>query len=71
MAMRGLSHGKSTLTHVQVSSCVNVTDAGIKALKDLEKLETLVIFSLPSVDNLGACLQFLLSHLPALKVIGR
>ncbi|KAG7298951.1 hypothetical protein JYU34_017417 [Plutella xylostella] len=62
-AMAGLEYGKSSLTHVQVSECPNVTDAGLKQLKVLDKLETLVLFKLLSVDNLDECKKFLKSHL--------
>lgn len=67
-AMKGLSYGRSTLTHVQVSKCVDVTDAGLKELISLDKLETLVLFSLTSVSNLDACKQYLQQHLPNCKI---
>lgn len=63
-AMEGLSYGSATLTHVQVSKCINVTDAGIKTLTALTKLKTLVLFSLESVSDLDGCKQYLKQQMP-------
>lgn len=69
-AMKGLEHGHSTLTHVQVSQCKEVTDAGIKEIKALNLLQTLILFELINVKNLEECKQFLQSQLPKCKIQG-
>lgn len=69
-AMKELEHGKNTLTHVQVSQCINVSDAGLKELSNLTKLQTLVLFNLTSVTNLEDCIKQLHSSLPNCKIIG-
>ncbi|KAH9630509.1 hypothetical protein HF086_000722 [Spodoptera exigua] len=67
-ALKGLSFGQNTLTHLQVSKCVNVTDAGLKSLVSLDKLELLLMFNLMSVENLQECKQYIQKHLPKCKV---
>ncbi|CAH0683149.1 unnamed protein product [Spodoptera exigua] len=67
-ALKGLSFGQNTLTHLQVSKCVNVTDAGLKSLVSLDKLEILLMFNLMSVENLQECKQYIQKHLPKCKV---
>lgn len=69
-ALKGLSYGSGTLSHVQVSKCNNVTDPGVKEIKALDKLETLVLFNLISVENLEECKQYLQTHLPKCKIEG-
>ncbi|XP_045499199.1 ATP synthase subunit s, mitochondrial [Colias croceus] len=69
-ALKGLNHGKDTLTHVQVSECVNVTDMGVKELGSLNKLQTLVLFKLSGVNNLEDCKKHLQSKLPNCKLLG-
>ncbi|KAI5639483.1 hypothetical protein NE865_07983 [Phthorimaea operculella] len=63
-AMKELSHGKDTLTFVQVSKCLDVTDAGVKELSALHKLNTLVLFDLASVKSLDDCKNYIKSKLP-------
>lgn len=70
-ALKGLAFGRSTLTHVQVSKCNNVTDAGLKELKALGNLQNLVLFNLISVENLEECKKFLQMSLPKCKIQGR
>ncbi|KOB65632.1 ATP synthase coupling factor B [Operophtera brumata] len=67
-ALKGLSYGSGTLSHVQVSKCFNVTDLGVKEIKALNKLETLVLFNLSAVENLEECKQYLQTHLPNCKI---
>ncbi|PZC72722.1 hypothetical protein B5X24_HaOG210701 [Helicoverpa armigera] len=69
-ALKGLSYGRDTITHLQVSKCINVTDAGIKELKNLHKLETLILFHLESVTNLEECKLIIQLHLPRCKIQG-
>lgn len=67
-AIKGLAYGKSTLTHVQVSKCVNVTDAGLKEIKALRKLQHLVLYGLISVENMEECKLVIQAHLPKCKI---
>lgn len=47
-ALRYLSFVKDSLRHLEIENCKNVTDEGLRHLKDL-KLKTLVIKNLPCV----------------------
>ncbi|XP_075975459.1 ATP synthase subunit s, mitochondrial isoform X2 [Anticarsia gemmatalis] len=67
-ALKGLSYASSSLNYLQVSKCVNVTDTGLKELKALGNLETLVLFSLASVSDLEGCKQYLTQQLPKCKI---
>lgn len=69
-ALKGLAYGSDRLAHVQVSQCYNVTDPGVKEIKALSKLETLVLFDLSGVNNLDDCKQYLQTHLPQCKIEG-
>lgn len=70
-AMKGLAYGHATLTYVQVSECLNVTDKGLKEIKSLKNLKTLVLFNLFSVNNIDESKQFLQSNLPDCKILGQ
>lgn len=70
-AIAGLAYGKSNITYVQVSKCLNVTDMGLKELKLLDKLETLVLFNLESVKNLDECKEYLQKYLPKCRIKGK
>ncbi|XP_050348268.1 ATP synthase subunit s, mitochondrial isoform X2 [Nymphalis io] len=70
-AMKGLAYGDATLKYAQVSECVNVTDIGLKEIRVLTKLNTLVLFKLSSVNNLDDCKQYLQSQLPSCKILGK
>lgn len=63
-AMKGMAYGKDTLTHVQVSECKGVTDEGVKELHVLNKLESLVLFKLASVESIQSCKEYLTTYLP-------
>ncbi|CAG9787789.1 unnamed protein product [Diatraea saccharalis] len=69
-AMKGLSYGKETLLHVQVSRCPNITDDGLKELTVLSKLQKLILFDLQSVSDLHKCKEYLKSQLPQCSVKG-
>ncbi|CAK1555329.1 unnamed protein product [Leptosia nina] len=69
-AMEGLEYGKDSLTYVQVSQCINVTDAGLNKLSLLTKLQTLVLFNLTSVNNLEECKKQLQTSIPSCKILG-
>ncbi|CAB3226862.1 unnamed protein product [Arctia plantaginis] len=67
-ALKGLSYGSSTLTYVQISKCLNVTDEGLKSLTALTNLQTLILFSLESVSDLEGCKQFLKQKLTTCEI---
>lgn len=69
-ALKGLSYGSSSLTFVQISKCLNVTDEGLKLLPALTHLQTLILFSLESVSDLEGCKQFLKEKLPNCEIGG-
>lgn len=69
-AMKGLSYGKSTLLHVQVSKCPSVTDNGLKEIRVMDKLQTLVLFDLQNVSNMNECIKYLQTHLPKCNIKG-
>ncbi|XP_039754911.1 ATP synthase subunit s, mitochondrial [Pararge aegeria] len=70
-AMKGLSYGLATLSYVQVSECVNVGDQGLKEIKALNSLQTLILFNLSGVTDLEECKQYLQSQLPNCKILGQ
>ncbi|KAI8421722.1 hypothetical protein MSG28_009697 [Choristoneura fumiferana] len=70
-ALKGLSFGRDSLTHVQISKCPDVSDTGLKDLTALHKLETLVLFDLTNVNNMDDCKQYLSSQLPKCKIQGK
>ncbi|XP_028029897.1 ATP synthase subunit s, mitochondrial [Bombyx mandarina] len=69
-ALKGLSYAKNTLSHLQISKCVNVTDAGLKELNILEKLQHLILFNLESVNDLEECKKYLKSQIPKCNIEG-
>ncbi|XP_047990609.1 ATP synthase subunit s, mitochondrial [Leguminivora glycinivorella] len=69
-ALKGLSHGKDSLTQVQVSDIDDVSDAGVKNLKDCHKLQNIVLFNLKNVNDMEECIQYLASQLPNCKIQG-
>ncbi|GBP83992.1 ATP synthase subunit s, mitochondrial [Eumeta japonica] len=70
-ALKGLEYARESLTHLQVSQCINVTDVGIRDIKSLRNLEMLVLFELEYVENLEACKEFLQNELPKCKIEGK
>ncbi|XP_066993383.1 ATP synthase subunit s, mitochondrial-like [Anabrus simplex] len=67
-ALENLSIVKDSLQHLQVSSCGNVSDNGILALKILENLKTLLLFDLPEFKKRDECLKTLKESLPNCKI---
>lgn len=61
--LTGLPHIKDTLTHLQVSSCHNLNGNGLMALKELTKLQTLLMFDLIGVKDLNKVVSELKKHL--------
>ena len=70
-AMKGLAYGHATLLYVQVSKCINVTDNGVKEIKSLKNLKTLLLFNLSGVNNLEECKKYIQSYLPNCKILGK
>ncbi|XP_017781649.1 PREDICTED: ATP synthase subunit s, mitochondrial [Nicrophorus vespilloides] len=54
-----LSELNGRLKYLQISSCGNITDEGIKRLDKLNKLKTLVLFDLPHVKKKEETLEYL------------
>lgn len=50
-AMEQLKVLKDSLEHLEIKTCTNVSDIGIRHLVNLSNLTTLVIHNLPSVEN--------------------
>ena len=69
--MKGLAYGHATLLYVQVSKCINVTDNGVKEIKSLKNLKTLLLFNLSGVNNLEECKKYIQSYLPNCKILGK
>ncbi|XP_054153720.1 ATP synthase subunit s, mitochondrial-like [Oppia nitens] len=54
---------KQGLRHLEIISCIGVTDKGILSLTQLENLKYLKLFDLPSVKDRDVCLNYLKSRL--------
>lgn len=54
---------RRTLIHLEIVSCGNITDVGIKSLVNVPNLENLVLADLPYVKNKEECIQVLKSGL--------
>uniref|UniRef100_A0A023FNL8 Putative atp synthase subunit s mitochondrial n=1 Tax=Amblyomma cajennense TaxID=34607 RepID=A0A023FNL8_AMBCJ len=67
-ALRMLQLRKDSLEKVQVVSCGNVTDVGVKSLAELTKLRYLKLFDLPEVRDREAVLKHFKDLLPTCKV---
>lgn len=67
-ALRYLFYVRHSLTNLEVSSCHNIEDNGIKSLKVLRKLEKLVIYDLPYVEHMDDLSKFLQSKLAKCKI---
>lgn len=67
-ALTDLQYLKSSLLYLQVSSCPTVTDTGLLSLKQLTKLEELLLFNLPGAKDIQKTIQVLKSSLSSCKV---
>lgn len=67
-ALSELQYLKESLLYLQLSSCPSVTDKGLFTLKQLRKLEELLLFDLPGVKDLKNTIQTLKSSLSSCKV---
>jgi len=68
LALNRLSSIGDTLEDLEVSSCGNVTDSGVKQLGNLKKLKKLTLFDLPGVQKPDDCLSSLKSDLPSCQI---
>ncbi|XP_058449878.1 ATP synthase subunit s, mitochondrial isoform X2 [Malaya genurostris] len=57
-----------TLEDLEVSSCKNISDAGLLQLKDLKKLKQLKTYDLPYVRDIGAVESSLKQALPGCRM---
>lgn len=60
---------RNTLIHLEIVSCGNITDAGIKSLVNVPNLETLILADLPYVKNKDECINVLKSALDRCDVV--
>lgn len=67
-ALPMLSYLKGSLQFLQVSSCGNITEKGLRELKVLKNLKTLLLFDLPYVKDKDAIVTELKAHLPNCSV---
>lgn len=67
-ALLMLAAVKDSLEELQLSSCGDINDKGVKSLSCLSNLHHLLLFDLPEVRNREDCLQFLHSALPRCDV---
>jgi hypothetical protein len=54
-----LAYVKETLEELQLSSCGNIDDEGVKSLDCLTGLQHLLLFDLPEVTDKNGCEQYL------------
>lgn len=67
-ALEKLSYLKDSLQRLQIISCGNITDKGVKSLHTLSKLTSLHIYDLIYLKNKEECLSVLQSHLPSCDI---
>ncbi|XP_030385789.1 ATP synthase subunit s, mitochondrial-like [Scaptodrosophila lebanonensis] len=60
----GLTHLISSLTHLQVSGCYNITDKGLAVIGALQNLKQLIIFDMLYVKDMDEVANYLREHLP-------
>ncbi|CAH1791682.1 unnamed protein product, partial [Owenia fusiformis] len=63
-AIQQLDILKETLEHLEITSCANVTDKGLFSLTNLNSLQTLIMYDLPSVRDKKGSLDLLRHGLP-------
>ena len=59
-----LKYVKDSLEELQLSSCGNIDDQGVKSLTCLENLHHLMLYDLPEVRNKADCIGVLQAALP-------
>lgn len=59
---------RRTLIHLEIVSCGNITDVGIKSLVNIPNLENLVLADLPYVENKEECIELLKSSLKVCNI---
>ena len=63
-ALPMLAAVKDSLVELQLSSCGDISDSGIKSLSHLPNLRHLLLYDLPEVTNKEGCIEFLHSAIP-------
>lgn len=63
-----LSVIKDSLEELQVSSCGDISDSGVKSLAKLTKLRHLLLYDLPEVKNKEGCIRVLETALPGCEI---
>ncbi|XP_057374532.1 ATP synthase subunit s, mitochondrial-like [Daphnia carinata] len=67
-ALPMLAAVKDSLEELQLSSCGDIDDSGVKSLSCLTNLGHLLLYDLPEVRNKEGCVQFLHSALPCCDI---
>lgn len=68
-ALKMLQEVAACLRHLEIISCGNVTDDGIKSLAHLKKLQILVLADIPFIDKKEDCLNILKKELVSCKIV--
>jgi len=67
-ALPMLSAIKDSLEELQLSSCGDISDSGVKSLAKLTKLRHLLLYDLPEVKNKEGCIHVLETAVPGCKI---
>lgn len=67
-ALPMLAAVRDSLEELQLSSCGDIDDSGVKTLACLSNLRHLVLYDLPEVRNKEACTEYLQSALPKCEI---
>lgn len=59
---------KDSLEELQLSSCGDINDSGVKSLACLSNLRHVLLYDLPEVRNREGCTEYLQSALPHCKI---
>ncbi len=59
---------KNSLEELQLSSCGDINDSGIKSLACLTNLRHLLLYDLPEVQNKEECKEVLQAALPSCEI---
>ena len=67
-ALLMLEQVAESLKHLEIISCGNITDLGIKSLVNLKNLQVLVFADIPFVESKTGCLSVLKNGLPSCNI---
>ncbi|XP_059485123.1 ATP synthase subunit s, mitochondrial [Neocloeon triangulifer] len=67
-ALKYLPILKNSLRHLQISSCGNITAQGLQPVKELSKLQSILLYDLPEIKSKESVIQDLQSALPQCDV---